>query len=991
MTASAQQPIATASLTATNTAYTTLEALLLFHNLSTHGTHPSNFSIISNLLVKNPLVCESDSFDRGRLSPDALREFYLYLLRKEEAAGGAVNSLNTNGTAVGNGNSNGGVGDSVDSANFTKQMKERFYAEYRERMRLLIKADEDRFAKLAEEIREIEAGKWDGRLAVNTVEVSGKQRPTPPIVKPSPKLTDVENNSPEPNDVSLPPSTDSEPNTTSAIPPVSSQNPPVVLPFAPPVPEFKPQPPPPPQTTHTSISPVPVSPTPPNLQQSPVLQQILQHQESPAQHHFPQIVQHAHAQQKHQDNIDPTQNEAHRVPPVQPSQPSQPQAQDVVQPRPSTPARSQIPAVSETTNSLVGQITATPPIPKNVSSGPLLPQPLPNHMQYQTPTPTPPVAHPQSPYRMAAGYGQQPHPQPMTVVGAGLPPQYQQLPQPVPNTQQSVEALRMQQYQHHQQHQGPQQQHQFPPIRYQPQFPTPAIPQVALLPPRRPPPSDGFLQTTPAPPSSETLFQPPQVSQQHRDLPQGVPQKLELPITTIQPKPSPKHRPPPIKTDVLPLAVPPPEQLRRSHEPPAVQAAKAEIFPVTLPEEVAPRTVIQTPNRPGSPIQPGPDEISPISTPSSSPSPPDYIEAELPTGKKRSFDEDVNAEDDKHRPQTQSDQQATNAEEGHVIKRRKSMAAAAPNPIVTPSPVSKPWIAPVASAADRTAAARAASVAKRAAAKNARHGRRALAESVEPDVKNEKESDTEAQEEDIKMDEDEVEEETPEEKKVVKRRKPGKRRKSVAKRKPIVKKNRAEEDKDETADDASTVGSEAAALTAAEGEDDASNMDVDMDDSPTPKGRGQTKRKRQVSTSPPLDRATPVPTASPKLSATPFAQPLPHLVQMKSDTATSSSSLSNIIPHSPSPAAFLLPKPISTVGQQVQVIATKKFQQLSAPLLHNISAHRFANLFMAPVGERVAPGYSRLVFRPMDLKSKRYTNPSLFTMMEININLMSSH
>ncbi|KAF8433314.1 Bromodomain-containing protein, partial [Terfezia claveryi] len=49
--------------------------------------------------------------------------------------------------------------------------------------------------------------------------------------------------------------------------------------------------------------------------------------------------------------------------------------------------------------------------------------------------------------------------------------------------------------------------------------------------------------------------------------------------------------------------------------------------------------------------------------------------------------------------------------------------------------------------------------------------------------------------------------------------------------------------------------------------------------------------------------------------------------------------------------------------------ATKKFQQLSAPLLHNISAHRFANLFMAPVGERVAPGYSRLVYRPMDLKT----------------------
>ncbi|KAF8416761.1 Bromodomain-containing protein [Tirmania nivea] len=152
-------------------------------------------------------------------------------------------------------------------------------------------------------------------------------------------------------------------------------------------------------------------------------------------------------------------------------------------------------------------------------------------------------------------------------------------------------------------------------------------------------------------------------------------------------------------------------------------------------------------------------------------------------------------------------------------------------------------------------------------------------------------------------------------------------------------------------------------------------MDVDMevDGTPTPKSRGQPKRKRQGSTPPPVETATPIPTVSPKLSVTPLAPPPPPLVQQKSDatssSSSSSSSLSQIIAPSPSPVSFLPPRPVSTVGQQVQVIATKKFQQLSSPLLHNISAHRFANLFMAPVGERVAPGYSRLVYRPMDLKT----------------------
>ena len=51
------------------------------------------------------------------------------------------------------------------------------------------------------------------------------------------------------------------------------------------------------------------------------------------------------------------------------------------------------------------------------------------------------------------------------------------------------------------------------------------------------------------------------------------------------------------------------------------------------------------------------------------------------------------------------------------------------------------------------------------------------------------------------------------------------------------------------------------------------------------------------------------------------------------------------------------------------VVATKKFAQLTTPLLGNIFSHKFANLFSAPVPERTAPGYKSMIYKPQDLKS----------------------
>jgi hypothetical protein len=73
----------------------------------------------------------------------------------------------------------------------------------------------------------------------------------------------------------------------------------------------------------------------------------------------------------------------------------------------------------------------------------------------------------------------------------------------------------------------------------------------------------------------------------------------------------------------------------------------------------------------------------------------------------------------------------------------------------------------------------------------------------------------------------------------------------------------------------------------------------------------------------------------------------------------------------PPPLSIPSPLPVShSVGQQPMVVATKKFSHLTGPLIGNISSHRFANLFAAPIPEKNAPGYKNLVYKPQDIKSE---------------------
>ena len=65
------------------TAYTPLESLLLFQALRADGVTSISFSRISDQLKSIPLIRNDPTYDGGRLSPDALRELYLRLLKDE--------------------------------------------------------------------------------------------------------------------------------------------------------------------------------------------------------------------------------------------------------------------------------------------------------------------------------------------------------------------------------------------------------------------------------------------------------------------------------------------------------------------------------------------------------------------------------------------------------------------------------------------------------------------------------------------------------------------------------------------------------------------------------------------------------------------------------------------------------------------------------------------------------------------------------------------
>ncbi|KAJ5569416.1 Bromodomain [Penicillium hispanicum] len=51
------------------------------------------------------------------------------------------------------------------------------------------------------------------------------------------------------------------------------------------------------------------------------------------------------------------------------------------------------------------------------------------------------------------------------------------------------------------------------------------------------------------------------------------------------------------------------------------------------------------------------------------------------------------------------------------------------------------------------------------------------------------------------------------------------------------------------------------------------------------------------------------------------------------------------------------------------VVCTRGFHRTAAPIMNDVTTHKLASIFAKPLGERDAPGYHELIYRPQDLKT----------------------
>ena len=171
-----------------STAYTPLESLLLFQALRAEGVNShAVFNRISEQLKKIGFVREDPTYDSGRLSPDALRELYLWLLKEEVKRD--LERQFENDDVLQNGSLDASkrkrkvaspvlptVHEASQHAHLIPQLVTRLYARYRENAVRDIREQERKYHAVKKEIEDIEQGKWDERLQRQRT-ASGTQSP----------------------------------------------------------------------------------------------------------------------------------------------------------------------------------------------------------------------------------------------------------------------------------------------------------------------------------------------------------------------------------------------------------------------------------------------------------------------------------------------------------------------------------------------------------------------------------------------------------------------------------------------------------------------------------------------------------------------------------------------------------------------------------------------------------------------------------------------
>ncbi|EOD42853.1 hypothetical protein GTA08_BOTSDO00433 [Neofusicoccum parvum] len=176
--------------------YTPLESLLLFQSLACYGVDPQVFARVSDLLLRNDAVKSAPGFSEDRLSPDALRDLYLRLLK--DAVRDELQPQNENEQPVTNGDSPSrkrkapspslpSVQEAAQHQHLLPQLIATLYARYRHHAIAEIREHEKRYEHFSRELRAIENGLWDDRLQREHQVNGTKEAPQPsPPAEPSP-------------------------------------------------------------------------------------------------------------------------------------------------------------------------------------------------------------------------------------------------------------------------------------------------------------------------------------------------------------------------------------------------------------------------------------------------------------------------------------------------------------------------------------------------------------------------------------------------------------------------------------------------------------------------------------------------------------------------------------------------------------------------------------------------------------------------------------
>ncbi|KAE9975921.1 hypothetical protein EG327_008306 [Venturia inaequalis] len=145
-------------------AYTPLEALLLFQYVSNYGlSSGAVFNKVSAVLKNDQQISRSSSYDSRRLNPDALRDFFLRMLRDSKSElddplgvsrKRKVPSPTTPNT----------LDEAVQDIHLLPPLIRKLYARYREHATIEIRESERKYAKLKKELEDIESGAWNDRL-----------------------------------------------------------------------------------------------------------------------------------------------------------------------------------------------------------------------------------------------------------------------------------------------------------------------------------------------------------------------------------------------------------------------------------------------------------------------------------------------------------------------------------------------------------------------------------------------------------------------------------------------------------------------------------------------------------------------------------------------------------------------------------------------------------------------------------------------------------